>query len=71
MTLLHSNILQFGGTWIGVKNKSHNFATNNKHNNFKWRKENDYSSFHIVQITDFLEFFHEYCKEKSDTCTKF
>ena len=30
-----------------------------------------YSLSHIVQITDFLEFFHERCKEKSETCTKF
>ena len=30
-----------------------------------------YSSSHIVQIMDFLEFLHEYCKEKSETCTKF
>ena len=30
-----------------------------------------YSSSHIAQITDFLEFLHEYCKEKSETCTKF
>ena len=29
------------------------------------------SSPHIVQIRDFLEFLHEYCKEKSETCTKF
>ena len=26
---------------------------------------------HIVQIRDFLELLHEYCKEKSETCTKF
>ena len=30
-----------------------------------------YSSSHIAQITDFLEFLHEYCEEKSETCTKF
>ena len=30
-----------------------------------------YSSSLIVQITDFLEFLHEYCNEKSETCTKF
>ena len=30
-----------------------------------------YSSSHIVQIMDFLEFLHEYCKEKSETCTQF
>ena len=30
----------------------------------------NYSSSHIVQITYFLEFLHEYCKEKSETCTK-
>ena len=30
-----------------------------------------YSSSHIVQITDFLEFLHEYGKENSETCTKF
>ena len=36
-------------------------------NNFK----NAYSSSHKAQITDFLEFLHEYCKEKSETCTKF
>ena len=29
------------------------------------------SSSHIVQIRDFLELLHEYCKEKSETCTKF
>ena len=29
------------------------------------------SSSHIVQIMDFLEFLREYCKEKSETCTKF
>ena len=31
----------------------------------------DYSCSHMVQITDFLEYLHEYCKEKSETCTKF
>ena len=31
----------------------------------------NYSSSHIVQIMDFLEFLHEYCKENSETCTKF
>ena len=31
----------------------------------------DYSSSHIVQITDFLEYLHEYCMEKSETCAKF
>ena len=30
-----------------------------------------YYSSHIVQIMDFLEFLHEYCKEKSETSTKF
>ena len=30
-----------------------------------------YSPFHIVQIMDFLEFLHEYCKEKSETCIEF
>ena len=25
----------------------------------------------IVQLTNFLELFHEYCKEKSETSTKF
>ena len=30
-----------------------------------------YSSSRIVQVMDFLEFLHEYCKEKSDTCKKF
>ena len=30
-----------------------------------------YSSSHIAQITDFLEFLHEYCKEKSETYTKY
>ena len=30
-----------------------------------------YSSSHIIQITDFVEFLHEYCKEKSKTCAKF
>ena len=30
-----------------------------------------YSLFHIVQITDFLKFHREYCKEKSETFTKF
>ena len=33
--------------------------------------EKNYSSSHIAQITDFLEFLHEYCKEKPETCTKF
>ena len=35
----------------------------------KERQTLQYSS-HIVQKTDFLEFLHEYCKEKSETCTK-
>ena len=26
---------------------------------------------HIVQITDFLDFLHEYCEEKSETFTEF
>ena len=30
----------------------------------------DYSPSHIVQITDFREFLHEYCKGKSETFTK-
>ena len=30
-----------------------------------------YSPFHTVQITDLLEFLHEYCKEKSETFTEF
>ena len=30
-----------------------------------------YSSSHVAQITDFLEFLCEYYKEKSETCTKF
>ena len=30
-----------------------------------------YSSSHIADITDFGEFLNEYCKEKSETCTKF
>ena len=29
-----------------------------------------YSSSHIVQIMDFLEFLHENCKEKSENCIK-
>ena len=29
------------------------------------------SPFYIVQITDLLEFLHEYCKEKSETFTEF
>ena len=29
-----------------------------------------YSPFHIVQITDFLEFLREYCKKKYVTFTK-
>ena len=35
------------------------------------RQERIYSLFHIVQITDFLDFLNEYCKEKSETFTKF
>ena len=31
----------------------------------------NYSSSHTAQIMDFGEFLHEYCKEKSETCTKF
>ena len=34
-------------------------------------QKDTYSSSHIVQITDFLEFLHEYSQEKSETCTKF
>ena len=30
-----------------------------------------YSSSDIVQITDFWDFRHEYCKGKSETCTQF
>ena len=30
-----------------------------------------YSSTHVVQIMDFLDFLNVYCKEKSETCTKF
>ena len=32
---------------------------------------NLYFPFHIVQITNILEFLHEYCKEKSETFTEF
>ena len=31
----------------------------------------EHSSSRIAQITEFLEFLHEYCKENSETCTKF
>ena len=31
----------------------------------------NYSPSHLVQITDFLEFLFEYCKEKSETFSKF
>ena len=30
-----------------------------------------YSLSHIVQITNFLDFLHEYCEEKSETFTEF
>ena len=30
-----------------------------------------YSPSRIVDITDALEFFKEYCEKKSETCTKF
>ena len=30
-----------------------------------------YSSSHIVQITDFVDFLHEYCEEKSEIFTEF
>ena len=31
----------------------------------------NYSLSHLVQITDFLDFLHEYCEEKSVTFTEF
>ena len=31
----------------------------------------NYSLSHIVQITDFWDFLHEYCKENSETFTEF
>ena len=34
-------------------------------------KSSNYSSSHIVQIKEFLEFLHGYSQEKSETCTKF
>ena len=30
-----------------------------------------YSPSHIAQITDILDFLHEYCKEKPETFTEF
>ena len=33
--------------------------------------EKNYSLSHIDQITDFLDFLHEYCEEKSETFPEF
>ena len=43
-------------------------TANTQHSDLSIKKN---SLSHIVQITDFLDFLHEYCEEKSETFAEF
>ena len=37
----------------------------------RFTQKGPYSSSHIFQMIDFLDFLHEYCEEKSETFKEF